>query len=815
ELVRLGLRPIRVLLGDVRLDRGLSLPEALTKGIRLTDDIHCPAGLAYSPPDDLLDSSTFNQRITFGGAVICPYVLILDGWDEISISVEEGFKLRLGRMLESLRTTFLHNPHVPIRVILTGRPSTAVTESTFLLKQTPILTIRPLRPEQIEEYVSRVADRLRRPLVPLEGTGWTPFDAARFKPAIATYRTAFAKAIEGGPDQAHIEAQDEGPGDNRLDVFGLPLLLHLSVRLLSIPGVDMAATIASPTALFRGLVDLTCGKSGKAENAPEEIEHQYRLSGQRLRELLRWTAGAMTAYGQESISFEELRLRLKLAHIELAARVERDTEHNILSQLLVSYYFKGGRTHLGCEFVHKSFREYLFAEGIVEILKSFACAITVDLAERENYWQDFAPDDPRLELTRTLSPWLAPQWLSREVASHLRHLIEWEVHRGTATASPENTVGQPMAPLCIEGWMRIRDVLADLWDWWGEGVHLRPQLARDDRDNMVISPPYAQLLVEWAMPRDVGRIGSLPRPRRFTTIDSNLGDALFLLTAAVHFQLASRLGWLQPVLGASRPPLPAELWQDVSLPGQGPRRCQSEVRHQPGTPSIRFFEPFGGSPDYFRNYVARINAAGWRPLGPFPDGADLRAVDLRQVVLSITSPDPGSMITVWDYANLDGASIGGPVVRHSFRHVLARKVKMVRAQLLDVDLGFSNLKGAILFRASLVNSNLAGVDCRDAILYGADLRLSKLREADLRGANFTRALLGNADLTGALLNHANFSGADLTHATLTNASCSIINLHWKANLGATTDPPDAFIELNSRAPESPQDPEGEPIFYYL
>ena len=51
-------------------------------------------------------------------------------------------------------------------------------------------------------------------------------------------------------------------------------------------------------------------------------------------------------------------------------------EDHPLTRLMISFYFKGGQPEQGCEFAHKSFREYLFAECIVETLKEYGHRLT-------------------------------------------------------------------------------------------------------------------------------------------------------------------------------------------------------------------------------------------------------------------------------------------------------------------------------------------------------------------------------------------------------------------------------------------------------
>jgi len=97
ELANIGLHPIRVRLSDVRAD--LHISKALPAAVLFGDD-EFPSDSSLSAPDDLfLGGNIFKERVPFGNRDICPYVLILDGWNEISIAADEGFKVRVAKLL--------------------------------------------------------------------------------------------------------------------------------------------------------------------------------------------------------------------------------------------------------------------------------------------------------------------------------------------------------------------------------------------------------------------------------------------------------------------------------------------------------------------------------------------------------------------------------------------------------------------------------------------------------------------------------------------------------------------------------------------
>jgi hypothetical protein len=116
-----GLYPIRVRLRDLPLDR--HLVEALPKALFPPDRELPPASRGSGCDDPFLGGKIFDETTNFRGSTICPYVLMLDGWDEISISATEGFKVRIARMLDQVRSQFLHRQS---RIKCSKRPQSTI-----------------------------------------------------------------------------------------------------------------------------------------------------------------------------------------------------------------------------------------------------------------------------------------------------------------------------------------------------------------------------------------------------------------------------------------------------------------------------------------------------------------------------------------------------------------------------------------------------------------------------------------------------------------------------------------------------------------
>jgi hypothetical protein len=685
RLHRDGLIPVRIPLQHIRVDANIldAIQEVLSS---FSGQI---SGLSRR---DLLPEKVFTERVPFNGTDISPYVFIFDGWDEISLSAAEGFQQRVERLLDSIRQAFLSQIRNRVRVVLTGRPSQAVGHSNFLRDDTPVLTMRPIRPEQLTRYIAALRTALEKPA--FEGDEidvWALGELERYQPVLTRYEKAF-------------------PRVGTLEVLGQPLLAHLAVKVMASFKGDLSQLITPPTTLYRHLVDLTCKRGGKYPTQSDRAGQSGRIVGDDLRTLLHGTALAITAHGSESIPTEELELRLETLGVGMDAF--RVTKEHPLTNLMISFFFKGNE-QAGCEFLHKSFREYLAAEAIVEVLKEYGRTATTELEEKpdEQYWQDFSETDPRWWLSRKLGEMLSAQLISREITTHLSGLLRWEIERATSKKEQPplpKAAGICTKPITVVEWGRVRDALADLWDWWGEGVHLRPQPKEKQKIWRLDDEPFVIELVGLAMRRYNYNRRNPPRPLRTVTIDANLGYGLFQLTSLVHSFLSETLGWM----GLARALGPAGLWKGTSA--ERPRRYQVSVACQ-GLEFVQFAPSGSGSKRYFSNYASRINAAGFLAQVPFksqayradfPSRTHLRGCYLAGADLKGLS---------FSEADMTSCSLEGAILAES--------------QLLEANLSYTNMQGASLFSAHIFNANLDGADLTGAGMFLADLRGTSLRSA--------------------------------------------------------------------------------------
>jgi GTPase SAR1 family protein len=648
ELLEQGLSPICIRIGELTFDTHIK--DALPKAVRFSAE--------DTERDDnlFLNDAIFDEKGTGEFEHISKYVLILDGWDEISQS-DEGFKIKVAKMLREINDTYL-TKRPRVRVILTGRPSVDIGDTNCLREKSPFLTLLKLTPEQLENYVGKIIAAVNSNPPMIETNELTEFwkvaDDKRFQTVFKQYAKEFAEDKE-----------------TKLEVLGLPLLTYLTVRLVSEWHGDLSPLLENQTTLYRHLIDLTCKNAARLDSA-DESKDQHKLYGDDLRELLRQTASAITICSGENISQKELSLRLELDGDELNDKAIELQKASKLSALLISFYFKGGHAHLGCEFAHKSFREFFFAEAIVETLKQFGREQKQTPQRRENYWEDFAehnPNDNRFKLSRNLSELLSPQWLTPEVKNHLREILIWEIAR-SIKPDDKKPIGTPTEAITLEQWQQIRTGLADLWEWWGEGVHTRPQ-SRRVKGIETIEPAYVNELIELAAPRVRDNFREYVRT---TTIDAHLGDGLFELCAIVHDLLAY-------------------------YPTETNRKYQSIIYKDK---ERLVFNPSGENVGYFLNYIARINSAGWRILS-FPLSSFLGQLDLRSTHLPFLD---------FQVVNLQNS--------------ILNKANLFKTNFYDANLEGANLQDAELSKAPLENANL-----KNAILQGTQLRGAYFQYAKL------------------------------------------------------------------------------------
>src|SRR5262249_23628743 len=184
----------------------------------------------------------------------------------------------------------------------------------------------------------------------------------------------------------------------------------------------------------------------------------------------------------------------------------------------------------------------------------------------------------------------------------------------------------------------------DLWEWWCDCAHLRPQVKTERWKKSVIEPPFVEELIRWAAPLTAEENEALPLESA-TSMDAHLGDALCQICAMVHFYVAVNEGLEQIEPGTLE-----------YVKSDGKRRHQRLAKRDqielvlfaPGGEDVKA----GHYNPNFKHCCARINSAFDGPLREFPSRAILNGVYLAGANL--------------DGANLDGAILFGADLRNAF-----------------------------------------------------------------------------------------------------------------------------------------------------
>lgn len=720
RLLEEGFIPIRIQLK--RLSFRDSLIEAIEKALEFEVDGQQTERSLIPRKGTLLDGRIFDQQ--YGSAGISRYVLILDGWDELSVGATETLRDKAARVLHDVREEMLRNRAWKVRVVITGRPSADVSEASFrvlLDDSTPIFTMRPLQPEHLRVFVQRLHQATNEPPESeVAETRWRVPPLEQFEPVFNCYEAAFHQTTDALSSQA-------------MEVLGYPQLAYAAIRVMSqMPNEESINEMLSrPSRLYQRLIDLTCDNAAKL-NKEKELQEQWRYFGPQLRELLCHTAAAITACGQEQIGMQELEARLITLreHYALQGKL-RPGQESSLSKLLVSFYFTGGFTEQGCEFLHHSFCEYLFAEAVVATLKGFG---NHPSPSYQTVGRDFDPQVQKhlYDLSRSLINLLAPQWLTQEVAGHLEYLIEWEIERARKGEDRSSSKSAPES-INFEQWKNVRDALAILWKWWISEAHIRPQLKQGrNYGKYTTENPYAcDVLTEWMLP--------LPAPpylkdsfESMSTVDANFGEALFRLCALTHYYVAVADGWTNKRDRGGHDLIVEDLWAGASYPGATQPGYQTKVTQ--GDKTWILFAPHGGDPKLFQRCIARINSAPGRPQESFPERVCSPGIDLRKAELPRVSFAGAHL----DKANLD------------------------EAVLIGSNLSQAHLVGARLCKASLDGARLNDAVCDGAVLDEAVLDDANLSSASFIGASLAGAVMSNAKLYRTQLGEAILDGADLS-----------------------------------------------------
>ena len=640
KLVEQGYQPIRVRLRDLGKKADDEPIAEIAKKILEVD----PAELEYA--------LEHNQTKA---------ILILDGWDELTLLPDQNLNNRVGNFLESIRNGVLDRWKGRIPVILTGRPTKAVTTARNMTKNTRILTIYRFSPAQLRDYLVKL-DAIYSP----DSNMSSDIDII-----LQTYEDDW-KLSQGVPS-----SQVAGT----TDVIGWPLLAHVAYRLMrECEPSRQTSLIADRTMLLRCLTEYYCTHSRNPSDEPSGTEVRSRLEAPKLRSLVQETAIAMTVKGTECISHEELRREMA----SWSSRSKADPDLNLADAVdpdifLINYLFKSGVEYLGCEFIHKSLREFAFAQAVVDNLKHGA----VPSGTKHGHEVDIMTE-ARLAI-------LSRQWLSREIWDHIERQISWEICRESPELEDPIAFQRGERPLGIDAWCRIRDRLAQRWTNWSLS---NPELS-PTRSDQKSDSKLAEIF------KGVGVIDS-------AGADARLGAALFRLCASLHGILAARILETSGLMNYQK-----NMWEELGV-AVTVGSDQTTLNQTPDQ-RLRFFSPGKGDeelePTMLRSAMARINAYYVHSKEELPEKCDLTFL----------------------------VSTGAALERLSFRYCNLSYSNFSESNLSGSDMQGADLSGAWLFKSNLTRANLNMADLPYASFRQANLEGASLKSANIESADFREA----------------------------------------------------------------------------
>lgn len=629
EMTELGYQPVRVRLRDLGL------------GTNPIAEIGKILNVRYEELEAALEED--KTRV----------VLILDGWDELTLVGNENLTDRVGTFLESIRAEVLVRWQGRVPVILTGRPTKAVTTERNMTQNTRILTIYRFSPLQLRQYLVKLDAIYSK--------------VSKISPDldIILHRYEDDWKLSQGVPSSQVSGTT--------DVIGWPLLAHVAYRLmLACDPSRLTSLIGNRTMLLRCLTEYYCIHSRNPSDDPAGSELRSRLGAYELRSLVQETAIALTVQGTECISQEELEYWLR----------SPDTDRNVkltsvdADVFLINYLFKSGVEYLGCEFIHKSLREFSFAEGVVDNLKR--------LANRSNTKGRYVE---RNFITEARLPILSRQWLGREIWAHIEGQITWEICRESPKYEDPSVFQRKEKALGIDAWCRIRDTLAEVWHDW---VLYNTQL-----------PPLKSDLEFGDVLKGVRTIDN-------AVADARFGAALFRLCALVHSVVAMTIIEAGGLMNS-----PENVWGELGvIVTESPH--QTRLRDLPDR-RLRFFSPCQSEeelePSALRAAVARINAHYSHLEEELPERADLSFIVLTKA----------------------------PLERFSFQYCNLSYSNLAESNLSGANLRGANLSGACFSKADLSRANLSMADLPYASFRQANLEGASLKSCDIEAADFREA----------------------------------------------------------------------------
>lgn len=705
ELIERGYRPIRIPFKLIEFDPNKKffddedIYKILAKTINFKDAERYGKDWPQVNVDLFCGGKIFNERIPNKKINISPYVIILDGWDELTLSAQKSFT----EFLNGLYKTFINHNNNIIRLILTGRPSNLInTNCKILANKPPILDIKQLNANLLKELFEKL-------------NIFNKLDSEIINKIINDY--------EYNRNQTY-------------EILGLPLLVFIVHELLSDPNnqMDYKKLFSNKAILYKQLADLTCENAGKRKQIKKE-ELDAHIYGESLRNLLQKTAKIISLKGSELVSYDDLSILLKDDELDIA---EED-----ISKIIISYYFKGGHHNAGCEFVHKSFREYFCAEALMNCfdeyyreIQDLGNATSKKVYLKNNIAADFKEDTPIFKLSRSLSEIICLRAVTNEVFEFFVGLLDIEL-------SKKNIESKHFGPI-------IRDGLIQIWEWWLKEIPVKYDIDVNDE----LKNPLLLNIIEPYLSLNVSKLALT-----ITNLDSFLGSGILKFCVLIHKVLLQKAGINS-----------LEKEELKFIENSEKRNFQTSVTLN--NQRAYAFMPIGleersanHSALIQKNFINRIlNTKSIANLELLC--CDLRGVDLSYLTL--------------DNINLTGSTFKNAVLKGvNFINLIAKNTNFNNADMFMANLESSDFDGATLKKVNLVNANLnetilTNTNLDEALLTGVyaenvDFSSASIQDIDFERANLKNANLNNTNISNSNLKYANLNGARLSDATLIKA----------------------------------------------
>lgn len=357
----------------------------------------------------------------------------------------------------------------------------------------------------------------------------------------------------------------------------------------------------------------------------------------------------------------------------------------------------------------------------------------------------FEESDPSRLLARRLVLLLGPQWMSPEVLIHVERLLKWEIGRaGTQAVHASET-----SPLPLQDWIHVRDGLAEVWEWWCDGVPMRPApLVDPDGTRPPMAHHDGNLFAE-VMRRLQPSQGSRPQQSlpSTTEYDAHFGYALIQMCAMAHHQISTRM---------KEKAEQEDLMSRIS----STRRSQLVDNH------LRF-RPSRGLPGEFALVCSRINSARGYPYANTVGPTMTERMGGRPAATWSTFPMhaklPGAKIEV----DLSGTDFTGATLSFAVLEGEMKRTVFNGARCDSTLFAESILEGSFFRETDLRDAHLEQTDLSGSEFMGAQMENACLNETALNNASFRNASMIGATFVGADTTDANFQNAKIDHGQLT------------------------------------------------